>query len=44
MLATLDIESTEVQSLCSVNPFTKQKDLIVIRGKNTWVLMSGGRS
>lgn len=34
MRASLDLKSTEVQSLCSVNPFIKQKELIVIREEN----------
>ena len=34
MLASLKCNLNEVQSLCSVNPFIKQKGLIVIRGKS----------
>lgn len=35
MLALLVHNLNEVQSLCSVNPFIKQKGLVVIREKNT---------
>jgi hypothetical protein len=44
MLASLSHKSIKVQSLCSVNPSMKQKGAIVIREKNSRILMPGNRS